>query len=133
MRRDYLTRDGQPMGDIRQNDLVVVKITLASTNGLSVDNVVVTDLLPAGLEVENPRLTEPRDMPWIQKPSTPDYFDLRDDRINFYTTATGGVKTFYYLARAVSKGRFVVGPVSADAMYNGEYRSYNGTGTVVIK
>ena len=133
VRRTYLTRDGQPMGAIRQNDLVVVKITLTSTNGLSVENVVVTDLLPAGLEVENPRLTEPRDMAWIQKPSTPDYFDLRDDRINFYTTATGTEKTFYYLARAVSKGRFVVGPVSADAMYNGEYRSYNGAGTVVIK
>ena len=133
VRRDYLTRDGQPMGHIRQNDLVVVKLTLASTNGLSIENVVVTDLLPAGLEVENPRLTEPRDMAWIQKPNTPDYFDLRDDRINFYTTATGTEKTFYYLARAVSKGRFVIGPVSADAMYNGEYRSYNGAGTVTIK
>lgn len=133
VRREYLSRDGQPMGEIRQNDLVVIKITLTSTNGLSVDNVVVTDLLPAGLEVENPRLTEPRDMDWIQKPSVPDYFDLRDDRINFYTSATGTEQTFYYLARAVSKGRFVVGPVSADAMYNSEYRSYNGAGTLTVK
>ncbi|GAB3962445.1 alpha-2-macroglobulin family protein [Spirosoma harenae] len=133
VRREYLSRDGQALSDIRQNDLVVVKVTLVSTNGLSVNNVVVTDLLPAGLEVENPRLTEPRDMPWIQKPSVPDHFDLRDDRINFYTTATGSEQTFYYLARAVSKGRFVVGPVSADAMYNSEYRSYNGAGTIIVK
>ncbi len=133
VRRQYLNRDGQAMGDIRQNDLVVVKITLTSTNGLNVENVVVTDLLPAGLEVENPRLTETRDMPWIAKPTAPDHFDLRDDRINFYTTATDTERTFYYLARAVSKGRFVVGPVSADAMYNGEYRSYNGAGTVTIR
>ncbi|WP_460968900.1 alpha-2-macroglobulin family protein [Spirosoma migulaei] len=133
VRRQYLNREGQPISDIRQNDLVVVKITLASTNGLNVENVVVTDLLPAGLEVENPRLTEPRDMPWIKKPDAPDYFDLRDDRINFYTTATGTERTFYYLTRAVSKGRFVVGPVSADAMYNGEYRSYNGAGVLVVK
>lgn len=133
VRRTYLNRDGQPLGDIRQNDLVVVKLTLSSTNGLAVDNVVLTDLLPAGLEVENPRLTEQRDMSWIQKPATPDYFDLRDDRINFYTSATGSAKTFYYLARAVSKGRFVVGPVSADAMYSSDYRSYNGAGVVIIK
>ena len=133
VRREYLNRDGKVMGEIRQNDLVVVKITLSSTNGLNVDNVVVTDLLPAGLEVENPRLTEPRDMPWIQKPDLPDYFDLRDDRINFYTSATDKERTFYYLARAVSKGRFVVGPVSADAMYNGEYRSYNGARNVTIR
>lgn len=133
VRREYLNREGQPLTDIRQNDLVVVKITLASTNGLNVENVVVTDLLPAGLEVENPRLTEPRDMPWIQKPDAPDYFDLRDDRINFYTTATGTARTFYYLARAVSKGRFVVGPVSADAMYSSDYRSYNGAGVLVVR
>ncbi len=101
----------------------------------------VTDLLPAGLEVENPRLTEQRDMPWIKKETSagtsglnrPDHFDLRDDRINFYTTATGTEQTFYYLARAVSKGRFVRGPVSADAMYNGDYRSYNGAGVLVIR
>ena len=45
VRRQYLSRDGKPMSDIRQNDLVVVKITLTSTNGLNVENVVVTDLL----------------------------------------------------------------------------------------
>ena len=49
VRRQYLTRDGQPIaGAIRQNDLVVVKVTLASQNGLNVENVVITDLLPAG-------------------------------------------------------------------------------------
>jgi uncharacterized protein YfaS (alpha-2-macroglobulin family) len=133
VRRQYLTRDGKVVTELKQNDLVVVKVTLVSTNGLNINNVVVTDLLPAGLEVENPRLTEQRDMPWMQKPSTPDHFDLRDDRINFYTTATGTEQTFYYLARAVSRGQFVVGPVSADAMYNGEYRSYHGAGTVVIR
>lgn len=133
VRREFLNREGKSVSDIRQNDLVVVKISVVSTNGLDVDNVVVTDLLPAGLEVENPRLTEQRDMPWIKNPTQPDHFDLRDDRINFYTTATGTQRTFYYMARAVSKGRFVLGPVSADAMYNGEYRSYHGAGTLTIK
>ena len=140
VRRQYLTRDGQPItGAIRQNDLVVVKVTLASLNGLNVENIVITDLLPAGLEVENPRLTgtpgrEQRDMPWLKSTSLdrPEHFDLRDDRINFYTDATTTQRTFYYLARATSKGRFVLGPVSADAMYNGEYRSYNGAGVLVI-
>lgn len=142
VRRQFFNRDGKPLGVIRQNDLVVVKLTLVSTNGLTIDNVVITDLLPAGLEVENPRLTqssgsEQRDMTWIKNPTTgtpdrPDHFDLRDDRINFYTTATGNARSFYYLARAVSKGRFVLGPVSADAMYNSDYRSYNGAGVMEI-
>jgi uncharacterized protein YfaS (alpha-2-macroglobulin family) len=37
------------------------------------------------------------------------------------------------MVRAVSKGSFVVGPASADAMYNPEYRSYNGAGRVVVE
>ncbi|GAA4468372.1 alpha-2-macroglobulin family protein [Nibrella saemangeumensis] len=132
VRRTYLSRDGQPLSSVRQNDLVVVKITLTSTSGLTVDNVVITDLLPAGFEIENPRLTEPRDMPWIQKPTKPEHFDVRDDRINFYTDADGSERTFYYLVRAVSKGNFVVGLVSADAMYNPELRSYNGAGALRV-
>jgi len=133
VRREYLDRDGNPMETMQQNDLVVVRVTLESTSGLEVENVVVTDLLPAGLEVENPRLTEQPDMAWLKSPDKPDHFDLRDDRINFFTTATDRTRTFYYLARAVTKGRFILGPVSADAMYNGEYRSYNGAGTVTIR
>lgn len=143
VRRTYLDRNGQPVAALRQNDLVVVKLTLVSTSGLPVENVVLTDLLPAGLEVENPRLTSAgegaaqpggaRSLAWIKKPSTPDHFDLRDDRINFYVTATSTKQTYYYMARAVSKGRFVVGPASADAMYNPDYRSYHGAGTVTIR
>ncbi len=133
VRRTFLDRNGGPISTFRQNDLIVVKITIASSNGLAVGNVVVTDLLPAGFEVENPRLTELRGTDWLKNPSTPDYFDLRDDRVNFYTTATATEKTFFYQARAVSRGRFRLGPVSADAMYNPDYRSYNGAGFVEVR
>jgi alpha-2-macroglobulin len=133
VRRTYLDRNGAPVSSFRQNDLIVVKVTVASTNGLRVGNVVVTDLLPAGFEVENPRLTELRGTDWLKNPSTPDHFDLRDDRVNFYTTATDKEQVFYYQARAVSRGRFRLGPVSADAMYNPDYRSYNGAGFVEVR
>ena len=130
VRRAY--RNGEPMTTIRQNDLVVVEITVSSA-GPTVENVVVMDLLPAGFEIKNPRLTgtpdrEAREMTWLPKATQPDYFDVRDDRINFYTSVTREGKVFYYLVRAVSRGKFVVGPVSADAMYNGELRSYSGKG-----
>ena len=58
---------------------------------------------------------------------------MRDDRLNLFTTATGKPKSFYYMARAVSKGTFKLGPISADAMYNGEYHSYNGAGVMRVK
>ncbi len=132
VRKQFLSRNGQPLSTFRQNDLVVVKITLTSTDGSPVENVVVTDLLPAAFEIENPRLTEPRDMPWIKNPTTPDHFDIRDDRINYYTTANNTPKTFYYMVRVITKGTFTLGPVSADAMYSADFRSYSGGGKVRV-
>lgn len=134
VRRTFLTRSGQPLSpeNIQQNDLVVVKISLASTNKAVVENVVITDMLPAGLEIENPRVGAVPELGWIKDSSEPDNMDIRDDRINFFARAEGTVRHYYYLARAVSKGTFRLGPVSADAMYNGEYHSYNGAGTVRI-
>jgi uncharacterized protein YfaS (alpha-2-macroglobulin family) len=133
VRRTYLTREGKTVSKFSQNDLVVVKVSVVSTNGLPIENVVVTDLLPAGFEIENPRLTEQREMPWIKNAAVPDYFDIRDDRIHFFTTATQREKSFYYLVRIVSRGKFKVGPVGADAMYKGDYRSYSGSGKIVVQ
>lgn len=136
VRRTFLSRTGQPVGapTFRQNDLVVVKITLeAGEVAGTVKNVAITDLLPAGLEIENPRLGALRELDWAQDAAQPDYMDVRDDRINLFTSATTSPKSFYYLARAVSKGTFKLGPVSADAMYNGEYHSYNGAGVVRVR
>jgi uncharacterized protein YfaS (alpha-2-macroglobulin family) len=119
--------------EFKQNDLVVVKISLVSLENTEVENVVVTDMLPAGFEIENPRINSTQGFDWITDRTTPEYFDMRDDRINFYLTANRSEKHLYYVVRAVSKGNFVLGPVGADAMYNGEYHSYHGGGKVVVK
>lgn len=117
-----------------QNDLIVVKLSLQALDfNASVENVAVADILPAGLEIENPRIGAIPELAWIKDASGYDYLDVRDDRITFFTTATGTSKNYYYVVRAVSKGLFNMGPVSADAMYNGEYHSYWGAGVVMVK
>ncbi|RPD47004.1 alpha-2-macroglobulin family protein [Hymenobacter sediminis] len=136
VRRQFLDRNGAPVGStsFKQNDLVVVKITIQSAESAGeVKNVAITDLLPAGLEIENPRIGAVRDLTWAKDAAQPDYLDVRDDRINLFTTATPTAKSFYYLCRAVSKGTFKLGPVSADAMYNAEYHSYAGSGVVRVR
>ncbi|WP_460623149.1 alpha-2-macroglobulin family protein, partial [Hymenobacter tenuis] len=136
VRRQFLDRNGNLVGStsFKQNDLVVVKITIQSAETAGeVKNVAITDLLPAGLEIENPRIGAVRDLTWAKDAAQPDYMDVRDDRINLFTTVTTEPKSFYYLCRAVSKGTFKLGPISADAMYNAEYHSYNGAGVVRVR
>ena len=58
--------------------------------------------------------------------------DVRDDRIHFFVDATTAKQSYYYAVRAVSLGKFKQGPVSADAMYNGEYHSYHGAGAITV-
>jgi len=134
VRRNFLNRSGQMITSRRfkQNDLVVVRLTVNTLDGSSLDNVVVSDLLPAGFEIENPRIGDVPELQWVTNAAIADHIDIRDDRINLFTSADGNERHFYYLVRAVSKGRFFQGPVSADAMYNGAYHSYNGAGTIYI-
>lgn len=134
IRKSFYTRFGQPVkgNSFQQNDLVVVKLTLSNTERSDIRNIVITDMLPAGFEIENPRIGAVPELSWIKDNTPTDYMDLRDDRINLFTSAGNTTKNFYYLVRAVSTGRFNMGPVSADAMYNGEYHSYHGAGIVEI-
>jgi hypothetical protein len=135
VRRAFFNRTGSTVNpeNISQNDLVVIAVSISTTDNSIIENVAITDILPAGFEIENPRLNAEREMSWIKEKATPDYLDVRDDRISFFTTATGTSKTFYYMVRAVSRGTFMLGPVGADAMYNGQYYSYWGSGKVIIR
>ena len=112
---------------------MVVKIHLETLDNRYVQNVAVTDIIPACFEIENPRINPDRELQWIKDKSTPDYMDIRDDRITFFVNATPEGASFYYLARVTGTGKYVMGPVGADAMYDDSYHSYSGSGTVTVK
>ncbi|MCS7085591.1 MAG: alpha-2-macroglobulin family protein, partial [Bacteroidia bacterium] len=129
VRKSYFSRTGAPLDptNLKQNDLAIVKLSVSVPSGETIDNVVVTDLLPACFEIENPRLTLSRELDWVSDRSYPDHFDLRDDRIHFYASVSGNEKHFYYAARVTLAGRFEVGPVAAEAMYLTDYRAVSPT------
>ncbi|HUM66108.1 MAG TPA: hypothetical protein PLV32_09690, partial [Chitinophagaceae bacterium] len=134
VRKRFYNRFGQAVSgnEFKQNELIIVGITLDRAFSTSIENVVITDLLPAGFEIENPRTKDIPGMDWIKDASTPTSLDVRDDRIHFFVDAYNNRQTYYYAVRAVSPGRYKMGPVSADAMYNGEYHSYHGAGVINI-
>lgn len=135
VRRTFYNRFGQPVttGKFKQNDLIVVKVSVSSLNNMHIENVAITDMLPAGFEIENPRLNDLPGMDWIKNRHSPEYYDFRDDRVNLYAGVGGDEQHYYFLVRAVSKGKFMMGPIGADAMYNGEYHSYHGGGVIQVE
>jgi uncharacterized protein YfaS (alpha-2-macroglobulin family) len=134
VRKAFYDRFGKPITNNRfkQNDLIVVKISIQGSYSTEIENVVISDILPAGFEIENPRITSVPGMEWISDKKYPVYTDFRDDRINFFVTVTNTLNNYYYIVRAVTPGTFQMGPVGADAMYNGEYHSYHGGGVVRV-
>ena len=139
VRKTFYDRKGNTItgNRFKPNDLIVVKISINTSYNKTVENVAITDILPACFEIENPRTDEIPGTDWIKNQTTPDYLDVRDDRINIFddvrSYSDGRTQDYYYVVRVVSKGTYRMGPVSADAMYNGEYHSYNGGGTIIVR
>ena len=134
VRRKFYDRYGRAISGntFKQNDLVIVQLVLEKSYSGSVENIVLTDLLPAGFEIENPRTKELPGMEWIKDADIPTAMDVRDDRINLFVNLYSARQEYYYAVRAVSPGVYKMGPASADAMYNGEYHSYNGAGVIKV-
>jgi uncharacterized protein YfaS (alpha-2-macroglobulin family) len=135
VRRQFFDRNGNRINSnhFSVNDLVIVQVSLERAFDTDVDNIVITDILPAGFEIENPRTKEIPGMDWIKNAAEPEALDARDDRINLFVNLRFNRQVYYYAVRAVSPGTFKIGPIGADAMYNGEYHSYNGGGTIMVQ
>ena len=135
--RTFTDRDGRgiDLDNLKQGDLLIVKVRVRPLNG-PVSNVVVTNMLPSGLEVENPRLqtTEavaggaPSDL-------SPSYLDLRDDRVLLFVNLynAGQWQTGYALLRAVTPGTFRLPPLQAEAMYNPALSATGPRGQITVK
>jgi uncharacterized protein YfaS (alpha-2-macroglobulin family) len=64
--------------------------------------------------------------------ATPDYTDIRDDRMNLYLTLTEKEIVYYYTTRAVTVGQFSVPSIRAEAMYDEEKYSLSGAGSMKV-
>jgi len=155
--RSFLTKRGEPYAGpgFAQGDSYVVDVAITCDKELR--NVVVVDMLPAGMEIENPRL-DPDTLPGgafqngirtAAKPRKPEegeqhddlkapivasYLDVRDDRVVVaLDTLPKGAHHFYYVARGVTPGTYQHPPASAECMYDAQVRANSGGATVEVK
>lgn len=134
IKRIYLDRNGKDidLNRLRQGEIIVAKIT-AKAQQKNLDNIIICDMLPAGLEIENPRLESRATIPWVEQQARADYMDIRDDRMLLYTSLNlDNWSTFYYTLRVVNQGEFILSPVLAECMYDPNYIAIKSSGMVKV-
>ena len=133
--RIYLDADGKPLDltSVPVGTQVIAHITAEAVDR-DLENVVINDLIPAGFEIENPRLkTTPR-LAWVpQMSGSIDYQDIRDDRLLMFVNLYSRNKmNFYYSLRAISAGQFKIPPVAAECMYNPLIAGASSSGVLTV-
>jgi uncharacterized protein YfaS (alpha-2-macroglobulin family) len=138
--RNYFTLDGKPadVTKAKQNDrfAVVLKVTEAKPE---FGHIMVSDYLPAGLEIDNPHLVSSGDsgtLGWIEDGEEPENTEFRDDRFTAAIDRASddqAVFTVAYVVRAVSPGKYVLPQAYVEDMCNPSRYGRSGTGTVEVR
>lgn len=136
IRRTYYSyKTGRKIFDNKfyQGELIVCKLELTGYER-GAENIIISDLIPAGFEIENPRLNPATELTWVPgNPVIVDYMDIRDDRLLLFTNLNRNkTNEFYYLLRVVNQGTYQLPVIGAEAMYDQEYHSYHGAGVVRV-
>ena len=128
LNREIFNEKGEPVTSLKHGELAFVRITVDAPD--VVEDLVVSDILPAGLEIEDEELaTRTRTSGLIpnrirlEKRHFFDRTEKRDDRFLAFGTLYGSAYAIYTV-RAVTPGRFAVPALHAEAMYDPDM---NGT------
>jgi alpha-2-macroglobulin len=101
--------------------------------------VILADYLPAGFEIDNPRLVSSGDtgtLSWIENAVEPAHSEFRDDRFSAAFDRKNGDPAIFavaYVVRAVSPGRYVLPQAYVEDMYRPDRFGRTGTGVIEIE
>ncbi len=150
--RAYYTLDGKKvelesatggLSKLAQNERLVVVVTIKGED--EGGRVLIVDRLPAGLEVENPRLVDGGDIKtfdWLKRAREPAHTEFRDDRVvaafDFFGSGrrNGGPvaaeASVAYVVRAVTPGTYTHPAATVEDMYRPERHARSATGRLEI-
>ncbi len=140
--RSYYTLDGKPvtaadLAKARQNQRFAVVLTMTEP-APQYGRVMVADWLPAGFEIDNPRLVSSGDtgtLAWIENAAEPVYSEFRDDHFAaaFDRDAKSpAVFAVAYVVRAVSPGAYVLPQAYVEDMYRPDRFGRTATGAITV-
>ncbi len=126
--REYLDAQGQPIKSVKVGEEITVRLRLRAIDPSEIPNVAVTDLLPGGFELASqasPSTTAPG---W-----SPDFVDVRDDRVVLYASLSQNLAEYTYRIRATNPGVFLVPATYAESMYDRRFRARALPGSITVQ
>jgi alpha-2-macroglobulin len=145
--RAYYTLDGEKVdlasatggeASLKQTQRLVAVVTVTAEEAGG--RVLLVDRLPAGLEIENPRLVSGGDLKalsWLKTNVQPEHTAFRDDRfVAAFDFFRAGDKyrtaTVAYVVRAVSPGTYVHPAATVEDMYRPDRHARTASGKLTI-
>ncbi|MGH6832365.1 MAG: alpha-2-macroglobulin family protein, partial [Methyloceanibacter sp.] len=137
--RSFHSLDGEEAdaSHAKQNDRFVVVLTVTEPQP-QFARVALTDYVPAGFEIDNPRLVSSGDtgtLGWIEHAGTPVHTEFRDDRFTAAFERRKDDATTYsvaYIVRAVSPGSYVLPQAVVEDMYRPDRFGRTETGAIEV-
>jgi uncharacterized protein YfaS (alpha-2-macroglobulin family) len=132
--RDYVAPKGKTLDSITLGDEIEVHVKIRATGAKGEGNIAVVDLLPGGFDPVQ-TLPPPPDagaqaqgdadqapaVPTIRVSGstwTPQYTDVREDRVVVYGYANPQVQEYIYRIKASTSGKFVAPPAYGESLYD---------------
>ncbi|MCL2075838.1 MAG: alpha-2-macroglobulin family protein [Betaproteobacteria bacterium] len=142
--RHWFDADGRPLGNrslsLRVGESVIARINVEPRSWIN--NGMVIDRIPAGLEIENLNIAQGEGLASVMIDNVNPAYAMRDQRIQhvefrddrFVVAARlQGRISLFYRARVVTPGRFVIPPLYAEDMYRPDvYGLTSGEGMLTV-
>ncbi|MCQ4631293.1 alpha-2-macroglobulin family protein [Shinella sp. CPCC 100929] len=136
--RTYYTLDGEEanVSEATQNERYVVVLKVTESNDWP-SRIIITDLLPAGFEIDNPSLVDSAKLAnfdWVGEVE-PAHTEFRYDRFVAAFNRSGGDTrevTLAYVVRAVTPGTYDHPAAQVEDMYRPQYSARTATGRMQV-
>lgn len=127
LRVNYKLPNGDPLdiSNLKQGQDFYAEVFISKAKGtIGCENMALSQLFPAGWEIINTRLLGVQELD--DKLSTPDYQDIRDDRVYTYFNMRYQTSVkFKVRLNATYAGKYYLPPVYVEDMYNIETKAQN--------
>jgi len=136
---NWLDENGNPLNieQLNQGKVFWCHLKVTRNTGYEIPNLALVQILPAGWEVENTRLSGEELPEWARSfnLNRADYLDIRDDRVMWFYNSDYDRRSCDFLIKlnAVTKGSFYLPPTLVEAMYKKDHQGRIAGKEVIVK